>query len=110
MFGVYQPLIGWKSGRKLSRIKEGVREESLDLLTRLARNLESVAPIEINADCYITAPELVPAGLAGPSLTAHESIVLNGVRAELERSGEVPRDIGSWRAFVGDDVLTSVLR
>jgi hypothetical protein len=110
IFGVYQPLIGWKSGRKINRIKEAARSEKLALLSRLGRNLDSSATIEFNVDCFITAPDLAPAGLAGPRLRNHGSIVLQQIQQRLKREGGVPADPHHWERVINDDGLREILR
>src|SRR5438128_5206958 len=79
LFGVYQPLIGWRSKRRLDRIKFGARLERNTLLTRLRRHLESRAPISFNADCAVSAPGLKPAGFTGPDLIPQGPIVLQQI-------------------------------
>ena len=110
IFGVYQPLIGWKSKRKIGRIKDAVRSEKNALLSQLGRNLVSTAVIEFNADCFMTAPDLRPAGLAGPRLSSHKSIVLRKIQAALRASGRVPADVNEWSNFVNEDELTRILQ
>src|SRR4051812_33906716 len=79
LFGVYQPLIGWRSKRQLDRIKFGIAQEKSTLIGRLRAYFESRAAIDFNADCAVSAPELVPAGFAGPQLIAQDSVVLQEI-------------------------------
>lgn len=110
IFGVYQPLIGWKSKRMLDRVKDGVMKEKASLLSRLGRNLESRAAIDFNADCFASAPELRPAGFAGPSLVDHDSIVLQQINALLKNGQGVPPDADRWKHIVNQDVLMNILK
>jgi hypothetical protein len=109
MFGVYQPLIGWKSKRKIDRIKFGANLEKSGLLSRLRPYFQNHAAINFNADCAVSAPDLGPAGFAQPSLIGDQSIVLQQISTAVHASG-VPSKIDEWRHIVNDDVLTRILR
>jgi len=110
IFGVYQPLIGWKSTRKINRIKDAVRSEKNALLSRLGHNLVSTGTITFNEDCFMTAPDLRPAGLAGPKLSDHDSILMRRIQSSLKEEGRVPADARHWERFINDDLLTQILR
>jgi hypothetical protein len=110
IFGVYQPLIGWKSKRMLNRFRDSIMNEKNALLSRLGRNLENKAAINLNEDCFASAPELVPAGFAGPKLIEHDSIVLQQINALLKTAREWPSGADEWKNLVNDEVLTKILR
>lgn len=110
IFGVYQPLIGWKSKRKINRIKDGVRNEKNSLLSRLGRNLISTATISFDVECVMNAPDLKPAGIAGPKLSSYNSIVVQQIQQALKRKEIVPADAEEWTHFINEEILTSVLR
>jgi hypothetical protein len=110
LFGVYQPLIGWKSKRRLDRIKFGVGLEKNTLLSRLRQFFESKATITFNQDCAVTSPDLGPAGFAGPPLIPQDAIVLKKISEKLRQAGKVPASADEWRHFVNDDVLIGILR
>jgi len=106
--GVYQPLIGWKSARKINRIKDAVRSEKIKLLSLLGRNL--IPPkINFDQDHLIRAADLWPARIAGQRLTSHDSIVMQQIQLDLERFG-VPADMREWSKFIREDYLTKTLQ
>ena len=114
IFGVYQPLIGWKSKRQLDRIEQGRAVERPGLLDRLGRHLAPVEGIDFNVDCAITNNRLLPADFAGPRLMAQESIVLAELASRLAELGRPP-DRDGWRELLDprrlEDLLTEkVLR
>lgn len=110
IFGVYQPLIGWRSARKVNRIKEGVRVEKMALLSRLGQNLASEAAIEFTNDHIMNAPGLMPARLAGPRLVKHESVVLQQIGLLLKRERKTPKNVGDWNRVINEETLTNILR
>ncbi len=109
IFGVYQPLIGWKSARKVNRIKEAVRVEKITLLSRLGRNLVSTAAIDFTNDHIMDAPELKPAIVAGPRLINHDSVVLGQIQLALRNLGRMPRKANEWAHVINEAILTNIL-
>ncbi|MCM3626291.1 hypothetical protein M3194_02770 [Paenibacillus glycanilyticus] len=97
LFGVHQSLIGWKSKRVLDKLQTGTKLEKSGLLPRLQRYLAIRTPIDINADCYVTAPNLVPAGFAGPTLKEQDSILLRTIRNNLREYGAMPKSVEESR-------------
>lgn len=110
IFGVYQPLIGWKSKRKINRIKQAVRVEKMALLSRLGRNLMSTAGIDFTNDHIMNAPGLKPAGLAGPKLSNHDSVVLRQIQLALKNERKMPKNVDDWAPFISEGPLTNILR
>lgn len=109
LFGVYQPLIGWKSKRIRDRIRRGVLEETRTLLSRLGKFLATDTTITFNNDCSISATDLRPATFAGPRLIGHESIILQAVTSRLRAESKVPPDTAAWRRILDADFLTKLL-
>jgi hypothetical protein len=110
IFGVYQPLIGWKSARKINRVKAAIRSEKAGLLSRLGQDLVCTAAIAFDHECVMTAPALKPAVPAGPRLRTHASIVVRRIQSELMRLGIVPGTEAEWAQFINDEALTNVLQ
>ncbi|QKW24569.1 peptidoglycan-binding protein [Kitasatospora sp. NA04385] len=110
MFGVYQPLIGWRSGRKRDRHRRGVRAERDTLLYRLQRTLSDGGEVAFNAEDFVSAPGLRPAVFAGPRLVEHGSVVLQEVAAVLRGQGGRPLDADGWRSLLDPELLTRILR
>jgi len=110
LFGVYQPLIGWRSKRKVDRIKFGRMLENDTLLSRLRVYFENRATINFNADCAVSSQDLAPASFAGPSLIRQNSIVLQQVSDRLRVFGEMPHTPDEWQHLVPADLLTQVLK
>jgi hypothetical protein len=110
IFGVYQPLIGWKSTRKINRIKDAVRNEKNRLLSLLGRNLISTAEIYFTKECAIDAVGLKPAGIDGPRLSSHDSIVLQQIQLGVKGLGKMPADAADWAQVINEEILTKILK
>jgi hypothetical protein len=111
LFGTYHSLIGWKSKRKIDRIKSDSVLDKENILSQLYRFLESKAKFSFNnSDCILSVQDLEPAGFVGPNLNSHDSIVLQQISEKLRALGRVPVDINEWRNIVSNDILTQILR
>jgi len=58
MFGVYQPLLGWKSVRIENRFKDGFHRDKAEILDRLKRQF-GVTPVEWTVKDYATRSRIV---------------------------------------------------
>jgi hypothetical protein len=109
LFGVYQPLIGWKSKRRMDRIKIAIGLEQSTLISRLRLYFESRAVVNFNADCAISVPDLRPARFAGPDLIPQDSIVLQQISQRLAGRGPLA-NMDQWNAAINSDTLGAALK
>lgn len=109
MFGVYQPLIGWKSKRVQDRIRIGLINEKSSLINRLAKNLTSQVQLNFNEDCFIEAARLEPADYTRDKQLERESILLQEIGKRLQEQGR-PRTYDAWKAILNPDRLTEILK
>jgi hypothetical protein len=107
---VYQPLIGWKSRRKLGWVTQDAQGALKDLLTILGRDLQNRAKVDFNADCAISAPDLAPADFAGPGLVDQNWIVLGELAKSLGEGEELPPSRDTWQRVANRDRITQILR
>ncbi|EEM14020.1 MULTISPECIES: hypothetical protein [Bacillus] len=110
LFGVYHSLIGWNSKRKHDRIKKNTDNDYKSLFSRLGPYLEDDITIDFNDDCTISAPNLGPAGFAGPKLIPQDSIVLQQISQILQDFGKIPVTEDDWQRLVNNDLLSEILR
>lgn len=112
LFGVYQPLIGWKSKRILQWASAKSAGPGADLITKLLPLFESQDAISFNADCAISPDALHPAAFRGPRLLPQRELVLQHVRELLHARqiarGAAPQNIDEWREVINDDSLSGV--
>ncbi|MBY0598960.1 peptidoglycan-binding protein [Bacillus bingmayongensis] len=110
LFGVYHSLIGWNSKWKQDRIKKNTENDHKSLFSRLSPYLEDEITIDFNDDCTVSAPNLGPAGFAGPKLIPQDSIVLQQISQILQDFGEIPVTEDAWQRLVNSDLLSEILR
>lgn len=102
MFGVYQPMIGWKSKRLTKRLSKGLIDKQTSLLQAYAKNFSGIAQTEfIQCDATITmqAGKLQPVRL----LKNNNSILLQAIMLSLP-TDKAP-DEAQWRESINKEVL-----
>jgi hypothetical protein len=108
LFGVYQPMLGWKSKRSAKWLAAVGQRFAPSLVDRLAPFFQNRAPISVNADCAVGVAELKPADFRGPRLIEQTSVLLSEVRKTLSERAGVP-DERDWPEIVNGDRLKAVL-
>ena len=83
LFGVYQPLLGWKSKRTMKRLERAIRADRARLVSRIAAQFRGVVDITPargdNADPAIK----VGIGTLAPSLKGFDSDLMAAIAAKL---------------------------
>ena len=100
LFGVYQPLIGWRSRRQLRRMRAGTLLERQTRLFDLSRHFAGRALLDFNADFQLESARIRVGTPAGPRARASSgSLLLSSVAEQLQENGDVPGD-DLWRDLV----------
>ena len=101
LFGVYQPLIGWKSKRTENWINNNGSDPSSELLEKLIPYFESRDEVSFNADCAINLDQLRPAGFRAEGLAGQRWIVMQEISKNINvfriESTRLPQKIDDWR-------------
>ena len=109
LFGVYQPLIGWRSRRQLRRMRAGTLLERQTRLFDLSKHFAGRALLDFNADFQLESARIRIGTPAGPRARASSaSLLLSSVAEQLQENGDVPGD-DLWRDLVNEDRLTELL-
>ncbi|HSF44754.1 MAG TPA: hypothetical protein VLA58_02045, partial [Chitinophagaceae bacterium] len=83
MFGIYQPLLGWKSKRILNRFSKGLEKDKRSLLQALKEQFSGRVKVSYDGSCEAKITELKPGTLTeGRNILHFDSIVLGKI-AEL---------------------------
>src|SRR4051794_13685266 len=88
LFGVYQPMIGWRSALKADRFRDGLVESQQGLLQALASSYAGEARTDFSrTDCVLTVERIGIGRLAGPRLISDDnSVLMQAVAANLPDS------------------------
>lgn len=109
LFGVYQPMIGWRSARKMKRHRIGLLDSQQALLRVLIANYAGDAnPTFSTSDCAIELKEIGIGALAGARVIADDNSVLMQTIAKT-LPARIPPAGGEWDALVNRDSLTRIL-
>lgn len=108
LFGVYQPLIGWRSRRKETRFTGGFALEAVRKTMDLSRFYRGEAEVPFNADAQMEDGR-VAVGRPGPPppRSMSGSRLMDALRSQLA-AGDPARD-PEWRDIINQDTLTHLL-
>lgn len=107
MFGIYQPLLGWKSRRIQARFHEGFRNDRRLALEKLTRQFAGVVEVSRrdNGELDIKISE---GALRAGALRAYDSVVLERLSVELPPYTEY--DPSVWARVITRDRLDHILK
>lgn len=88
IFGIYQPLLGWKSKRIEKRFNKGLSNDKNILLNVLKERFNGRIQIEYGDECQITNLDIKPGSLITGQLRSFDSVVLNKIAEKLPPFGE----------------------
>ena len=109
LFGVYQPMIGWRSSRQIRRLAQGLTEVKDGLRRSLAVNyVGDVSNVRLNSDsCAAEIGEIGIGRLLGSNVVADgDSQLLSSIAATLPASPPADAD---WERHVNPDRLQQIL-
>lgn len=113
LFGVYQPLIGWKSKRIITWASSKSAGPGSELIAKLLPLFESKDDISFNADCAIQPDGLQPARFCGPRLLPQRELVLQNIRDRLlawqKEHAKAPQTVDEWQKLINDTSLSGML-
>ncbi len=98
MFGVYQPLLGWKSKRIEKRLKDGFETEKPMILDKLKNEFADLLDIKYEANNQLQI-NIRPGALKAGKLRSFDSVVLEKIATRLP-----PHD--QYRPEVWAEVIT----
>src|SRR5690349_12782109 len=81
MFGVYQPMIGWKSQRITKRLKQGLIDTQAALLQAFAKNYQGIADVQFDTtDCAAAVKHIgVGKWISTRLLTTNSSVLIQSI-------------------------------
>ncbi len=106
MFGVYQPLLGWKSKRIDQRFKEGYRNDKPQLIEKLKRKFAPLVDVAFDATGQVRIA-IKPGVLAGGRIRQFDSVVLLKISTELPPFENLDSDV--WQKVITADRLHTIL-
>jgi hypothetical protein len=109
LFGVYQPLIGWKSKRRLRKIKASIDSEIQVNLVGLGDFFQGSAKANFNADHQMEDGGIAIAGPKEAVLRGvGDSVLFTEIQKRLGEEINMPQG-DTWKSYVGDEALSKLL-
>ena len=106
MFGIYQPLLGWKSKRIEERFQSGFQNDKSSILQKLQDEFVGIVDIEYNRDNSPTNIQIKPGLLETGKTRSFDSVFLHMVSLQLPPYEEYKDTI--WQDIVTADLLDNV--
>jgi hypothetical protein len=107
MFGVYQPMIGWKSKRIAKRLKQGILDKQNSLLQAYAKNFAGISQTDfIQCDATIS---LEAGTLQTVKLLKDNNSVLLQLLSELVLPIDKLPDEQGWKERINKDRVEEIL-
>lgn len=107
MFGVYQPLLGWKSKRIEDRFREGYKNDKRILIDKLNREFAGMADIKYTENQQVNI-KIKPGVLAGGKLRQFDSVLLEKISVNLPKFENLePAD---WERTITPEFLETILK
>ena len=107
LFGIYQPLLGWKSKRIERRFHQGFLNDKQRLVDRLKAQFTGKVKVRYEPDCQVRI-ELLPGALDAGRAKAFDSLVLQKVAEQLPPYEQYDRD--QWPNLINRDRMEALLR
>ncbi|HUR18308.1 MAG TPA: hypothetical protein VMZ51_05140 [Acidimicrobiales bacterium] len=107
MFGVYQPLIGWKSKRAEARFNAGFDRDRSAMFGALRAQFAGLVKTAYGEGCKV-AVSIAPGVAAGGSLRGFDSVVMERIAERLPAGRAVAAN--QWKKFVNKDVVEKIMK
>jgi hypothetical protein len=106
LFGVYQPLLGWKSARIVQRFQAGLQNDRRQLLDRMKR--EFAPAVSVNYANNQVTLQVDVGTLKGGRVRATDSVVLRELAAQLPSYASYTPSV--WAGLITQDRLKTILQ
>jgi hypothetical protein len=116
LFGVYQPMIGWKSKRMLQRMKKGVEKENINKFRDILNQYEGIADVKIadfsHDQLFYQLLQLkvgIPKNELMLKYIGSDSILLFELSSQLKQENIRPKDANEWAKFINEANVEKLL-
>jgi hypothetical protein len=107
-FGIYQPILGWKSKRIEERFSSGFENDKTTILEKLKKEFTGLVDIKYNADHFPEEINIEPGSLKTGKIRSFGSILLHLVSLRLPAYEEYNPSI--WSDIITFDFINHLLK
>jgi hypothetical protein len=108
IFGVYQPLLGWKSKRIEKRFEDGFSNDKKSLLNVLKEKFSGQIKVKYGEGCQFEIQDIQPGSLVTGNLRSLDSVVLTSIAQKLPGFPEYKQSV--WNDLLREDALDKVFK
>jgi mRNA-degrading endonuclease RelE of RelBE toxin-antitoxin system len=116
LFGVYQPMIGWKSKRTLQKMKRGIIEQSLSKFRDILAQYEGIADVkvaDISHDQLFYQLLHLKVGIPKNELMlkyqGSDSVLFAEIASQLKQANIRPNSSAQWKEFINEENIDKLL-
>jgi len=107
IFGIYQPLLGWKSMRIAERFARGLSNDKAQILRKLEQQISADVTVKYGDSSQVDI-QIKPGELLNGALRTFDSLVLERVGQSLPSYADYSPQI--WAAHIKPDLIDAILK
>lgn len=107
IYGVYQPLLGWKSKRAIDRFGRRQRFDAGNLLTQLSAHYRGVYEVQDRGGIIITKVDSIKTGVRIGDVKRFDSFLLDSIAAKLPSAESYSDDV--WPELLNRTAIDRLL-
>ncbi|MET0299307.1 MAG: hypothetical protein ABW036_06085, partial [Flavitalea sp.] len=107
LFGIYQPLLGWKSKRIAGRFNKGFDNDKLSLLKRIQSQFLGQVDIKYKDDCQVDI-QLKPGSLETGEMKMFDNMILEKISEKLPPYDQYKPEV--WREVITRDHIEQIFQ
>ena len=100
LFGIYQPLLGWKSGRMKKRFDRGMQIDKAALLKRFKDYFNGDIRVQFPDKARMVIEGINAGSPVQQNFKAFDSVVLNRIASKLPPADQYKDDV--WKSLLSD--------
>jgi hypothetical protein len=108
MFGIYQPLLGWKSKRIEERFKAGFESDKTSIMGRLKTEFAGLVNVTYSSMNFPVSIQIKPGALETGKIRSFDSLVLHLISLQLPTYENYTSSI--WPNIITHDALDNMLK
>lgn len=107
IFGLYQPLLGWKSKRINSRVHKGFLSDKVKYLQTLFQKYQGEFKLKLDNEAQVEAIDTIDIGKPAGGNRTVEAAIIQEISKKLPKEKNVNDEV--WGSVINQESLTSLL-
>jgi len=107
LFGIYQPLLGWKSQRLADRFQKGFANDKRSILDDLSKHFAAQVEVDYRDDCQVEV-RMRPGALARGNIKSFKSLLLKNISRDLPPYENYEPEI--WSRLITSEKVEAIIK